>query len=911
MKSHQDSFTLRASVVAVRGALLTLALLPVAHAADVAAQAADAGTPQMVRSSTVEVGASYVSQDSFKAGEYTGMEKKGLTVDANIGLHGGDADSATRWNVMGTDLGLETRNLQVDGGEQGRFRVNFGYDEILRNRSDSYQTPLIGAGTNTLTLPATWIAPTLPRVSAATINARGLSSTVTGAMGMVTTPAVVGPPAVAAHVDATAPTTAQLATAAALQAADLPAFHNVDLYTKRKAYNGGVSFDIDPRWQVAVSAKHEDKDGMKPMGTVTRANAEVSTIIPDLIDQRTDQFNASLGYKDDKSFMKLAYYGSLFKNNVNSMKWSDYSVNGGTTQLQISSAPSNEFHKLGLTGGYDFSPVTKLVASGSYARNTQNEQFVTDPTDFFVPVTSLNGLVVTKAIDLKLTSRPIHDLSLVAGYKYNDRDNRTPVNIYGFTDAQNPIAGTSAAPNASFATAINAMYPNLAPVSFAGNTSGNFNLNANRPYSKKVNAFNLDADYKVAQGETVAAGFDWDKTDNYCNGSWIACADAAKTDEKTWKAEWRANIHEDINARIAYEYSKRTVDYNEDAFLAIVPMANVVPTGVAGVTQSAYQYLVAQGLTGYGPVAGFSGAALTGPAGYYMASNNALANAAYANANRISELIGMRRYNMADRNRDKLRSSINWQANEKLALQGGFSYNQDDYANSTYGLRNAKDFTLNLEADYAASETLSLSAFVTHEDKKSRNAGNSYTANSTAANVNGFTAISGGCYATIAARNAANKIDPCLDWTMNTHDQVDTLGLTFQKSGLMADKLSLAGDVSLSRAKTDIGGNGGNYVNNPLAVAGAAAGTVAAYFVSAQDLPTVTTNIIDLRLNGKYTLDKQQSVHVGYAYQYMKAVDWAYDGMQVGGLAGGLPTNEQAPAYKVHTVAVSYLYTFK
>lgn len=903
MKSRQDSFTLRASVVAVRGALMTLALMPAAYAADDAAaasaQAAEAAPPQMVRSSTLEFGARDVSKSSFKAAEYTGLQKDGGSVDLGFGLYGGAPDSAERWSVTATDLGLETRDIQIEGGVQGKLRVNFGYDELLRNRSDSYQTPLLGAGSNNLTLPSNWVVPVVPRLSGTSANARGLSPDVTNANAMVSGVS-------------TAPTAAQIATATALQKADLPAFHNVDLYTKRKKYDGGLSYNIDPQWELKASVSHELKDGLKPMGTVTRANAEVSTIIPDLIDQQTDQFNASLGYTDDKSFMKLAYYGSLFKNNVNSISWSDYSTAGGSTKLTMGSAPSNEFHKLGLNGGYNFTPTTKLVMSGSYARNTQDERFLTDPSTFFVPVTSLNGLVVDKAFDLKLTSRPAKDLNLAAGYKYNDRDNRTPVNIYGYTDAQNAVSGTSAAPNASFAAAVNALYPGLAtPVSFTGNTSGNFNLNANRPYSRKVNDFNLDADYKVAPGQTVAAGLDWNKTDNYCNGTWIACADAAKTDEKTWKAEWRANIKEDVNARVAYEYSKRKVDYNEDAFLALVPMANVVPTGVAGVTQSAYDYLVATGLTGYGPVAGYPTTPLTGAALYFFSGNNALANATYANANRISELIGMRRYNMADRNRDKLRSSVNWQAAESLALQGGFSYNQDDYANSVYGLQNAKDWTLNLEADYAASDTLSFSAFVTHEDKKSGNAGNSYTANSTATSVNGFTAISGGCYPTIALRNASNKIDPCLNWTMDTHDKVDTIGLAFLKKGLMADKLNLAGDLSFSRAKSDIGGTGGNYVNNPLAVTGAPAGTIAAYYISAQDLPSVTTNSIDFRLNGQYTIDKQKSVRAGYAYQYMKSVDWAYDGMQIGGLAGSLPTNEQAPNYRVHTIAVSYIYTFQ
>jgi hypothetical protein len=44
----------------------------------------------------------------------------------------------------------------------------------------------------------------------------------------------------------------------------------------------------------------------------------------------------------------------------------------------------------------------------------------------------------------------------------------------------------------------------------------------------------------------------------------------------------------------------------------------------------------------------------------------------------------------------------------------------------------------------------------------------------------------------------------------------------------------------------------------------------------------------------------------------MKAIDWAYSGMQAsGGLTGVLPTNEIAPVYTVHSISVSYTYSFK
>jgi long-subunit fatty acid transport protein len=65
-----------------------------------------------------------------------------------------------------------------------------------------------------------------------------------------------------------------------------------------------------------------------------------------------------------------------------------------------------------------------------------------------------------------------------------------------------------------------------------------------------------------------------------------------------------------------------------------------------------------------------------------------------------------------------------------------------------------------------------------------------------------------------------------------------------------------------------------------------------------------------LKLSGRYTIDKSQAVRVGYSYWHMKSTDYAYDGMQYGGLSNVLPTNEQAPNYSVSAVGVSYIYTF-
>jgi MtrB/PioB family decaheme-associated outer membrane protein len=864
--------------VAPLGMLIVAATLPAAYAAESSEPSVADLTKQK---STVEVGAGWVSDDSYKFGEYNGLQNQGAYFLGNFDLRGGsvyDSGDVKRWSIVGTNIGLENRNIIAEFGLQSKFNANLEYDELRRNRSDTYQTPYQGAGMNRLTLPTNWITPIVPVLSATAANAL-----VAGVL--------------------TAPSATQLATSNTLIATDVPDFNSFNLHTKRTRIGGGLSYLFGPGWDVKVSARHEDKDGTKPMGTVTRTTgADISTVIPDLIDQTTDQFNLNANFHRSKEFLQFAYYGSLFKNNVNSMTWTNWA--NPTANMTMSSAPSNQFHQFSLSGGYNFSAYTHLVANGAYGRSTQNQMFIVDNSMPLVPHTSLDGLVVTETFNVKLSSRPIPKLNLNLSYKYDDRDNKTPVASYAYYDANEAPAAANA--DSAFIAAVGLP---------AAALKSNININANRAYSKTLNEIQATADYHLTSRQSLKGGFEWEKIDRTCRGSWIDCADAASTTENTLRAEWRAQLLDSVDAHIDYAYSQRRVDqYDENAFLALVPMANISPSTATG-GASAYSFMTANGLVGYGPVLGFPTVPLTGNQQLFFPNNNALANALYANVNRISELIGMRRFNMADRDRNKVRTAVDWQATDRVAFQAGVDYNKDDYSNSVYGLTGARNWAFNLDGSYELYERLSISGYYTHEDMKSESAGNTYTANSNTASVNGFTALSGsgGCnsFTTLLQRNLNNKIDPCLNWATDMQDKADTLGVAVKKQGFISSKIDLRGNADYTRTRTTNDVRGGSYANNPLAVVGAPVGTVAAFFIPATPLPEVSSDTIAVRISAKYAINDDSSVRFGYAYQHLTVADYAYDGMQYGGLVGVLPSNEKVPNYTVHVVGMSYTRTFR
>ena len=370
-------------------------------------------------------------------------------------------------------------------------------------------------------------------------------------------------------------------------------FTSVDLSTKRTRYDAGVNYSFGQAFDLTAEFCPEHKAGLKPMGTVSRnTGGDISAIIPDVIDTDHNQINTSRQLQGTRS--RSCRRATTARSSGTACR----SCRGRTGRLPDGDRQHHEQHcRATITArsagpaAISFTRTTKLVVFGSYARNTQNSLFLTNPTTPVVPVSSLNGLVVTTAFNAKFTTKVTRKLALATAYKFDNRDNRTPIHIFQYADAEE-----SPAANANFVAGPN--NPLGAVVAQ--------NANANRPYSRRLNLATFDSDYAIAKGQWVKAGYDFERINRECHGAWIGCADAAITNESTIRGEWRMNAGPNINARVGYTYSmRRTPDYNENAFLALVPYAGVVPaTATGGV--SALSFMTANGWNGWGPAAGFT-----------------------------------------------------------------------------------------------------------------------------------------------------------------------------------------------------------------------------------------------------------------------------------------------------------------
>ena len=333
-------------------------------------------------SGSVEVGGAYVSDSSSKFGEYNGLNKDGgyFIGDFSARFRGQDA---AYWNLDAANLGLDARSLSAEGGKQGTYKLLLNYQELPHFISDSAQTPFIGNGGASLTLPA------------------GFPASTTTLMPLAST------------------------------------LRQVDLETKRKELGVGASWTPARAWDYGVNFRHQIREGT--LGTAGAFFVTASQLVRP-VDYVTDQIDASASFTDTRFQAKLAYYGSNFTNNDPSLTWQNpFTAPGfpGADAGQLALPPENQFHQVTANLGYQLAERTRATADFAVGRGTQNQQFLAPTLNGTLavpalPRTSLDGRVDTVNANLALNSAVTDRLRLKAAYIYNDRDNQTPQSTYSW-----------------------------------------------------------------------------------------------------------------------------------------------------------------------------------------------------------------------------------------------------------------------------------------------------------------------------------------------------------------------------------------------------------------------------------------------------------------------------------------------
>ncbi len=387
-----------------------------------AALAADDGTvapvpaPPPALNNYVDVGAGYVSSTAPVFGRYSGLDSKGAFGIGDFLWRGRDAydSGGTRyWSLEGHDLGLSSRSFDLDYGQQGMWGAQFYYLGIPYAQPGNFVTIYDNSGTGALN----------------------------GAPAVSTTP---------------------------FWRSNLlaPFLRTTTLGTQRDIFDAGGKFTGLPNWTFNTDFHHDHKEGTMQesmifgtgksivlQGVQPAAGQSSGSIVyfPMLIDSDTDRFEAKAAYSLPKLQAELKYTLSNYNDNVDSFNAIDPfqspSVFAGTTgvpgsnnlgpagtliQGVYSAPPSNQAHQISGTVAYNFTPTTRLVATGSWGLMLQNDAFVPDTLNSFVlskniinHAGSLNGRVQTLFADTTFTARPLDKLDVKASYTFDSYDNET------------------------------------------------------------------------------------------------------------------------------------------------------------------------------------------------------------------------------------------------------------------------------------------------------------------------------------------------------------------------------------------------------------------------------------------------------------------------------------------------------
>ncbi|MFA6268167.1 MAG: MtrB/PioB family decaheme-associated outer membrane protein, partial [Pseudolabrys sp.] len=528
MKNRNPKAQVSVLSLAVRSALAAMIAMPMM------ASAADTLEDEVatIRRPTnyVEGGVTGVSESSAKFGEYNGLNENAALI-GNFSVRGGDAylgdAGRSRWGVHGSDLGTTSRELGVTIENQGSWYLNFGYDQLRHNITDTYQTPQQGSmGGNTFTLPADF----------GVFNAAAAPS------------------------------------ARTLNATQLGAFHTEEVSSTRKNSSLAAGVHLTPHLNLKFDFNNLVQDGAKLIGagalgnitvptTATTWRAEAVAILMNPTDYETNTFNLGLNWVGDKGHLSGSYHASIFKDSYDRLSYQNPMMSAaaappaGTYQTTtLSTAPDNQLHQLQLSGGYAFTPATKLTGGLSYGRTTQNDNFLTGmPEIGFSPASSLNGKVITKHADVKLVNQAARNLALSAALKYNERDNRTPSNIYSYLALNNATMDRA----------------------------------ANAPYSNKKTELELAGDLRFGGGQSIKLAYDFEKTSRWCNNYALAtdCVVATDNTENKLGLTYRTKLGEAMRMNVGYAFAKRTGDYDHNA---ITPLGGLDAGSLVAVNAQDY-----------------------------------------------------------------------------------------------------------------------------------------------------------------------------------------------------------------------------------------------------------------------------------------------------------------------------------
>ena len=294
-----------------------------------------------------------------------------------------------------------------------------------------------------------------------------------------------------------------------------PTAQEYHLKTERKALTFGIEKSFSPGLGLQLRYRDEDKDGARLYGQGTFTEWRFLT---DPINQNTKQLDATLNYTTPRLQFSGGYYGTWFTNRNLALN-----VTGSIAGLSpVALPPGSDSHQLNLAGGYKFSDTIRGTFKIARARSTQTDVFPTTPVAASGASNNLQGRIDSTQLQAGLTARATQKLTLRADYRYDDRNDKTPV--FRYWPSQNTATST--------------------------------NDGTNEPRSIRTTRGKLEAGYRLPMGFLLTGGVDYEEKKR--NSPPVRSVDfREKTDETTLRAELRRSVSETVTGAVSLLHASR------------------------------------------------------------------------------------------------------------------------------------------------------------------------------------------------------------------------------------------------------------------------------------------------------------------------------------------------------------------
>ena len=189
------------------------------------------------------------------------------------------------------------------------------------------------------------------------------------------------------------------------------------------------------RWQTGIEYRRDERDND---ALQTASMLTLATLLPTRVDDSTDHLKLHAEYQASAWLARAGYGLSIYRNEAQSLRWDQpySSLSDGADQGRLTRPPDNQAHQLRAAVMLHGSPAWTLSLSAAGTRQQQDAQLLPatinpqllDQTD--LPRNSARAEVDHWNFNLLARYRSSRKLRWQLRYRWDDRDNRTPVDSF-------------------------------------------------------------------------------------------------------------------------------------------------------------------------------------------------------------------------------------------------------------------------------------------------------------------------------------------------------------------------------------------------------------------------------------------------------------------------------------------------